>query len=164
MNSLEIFIVVVLAVGVLVSYKYCLIDNNSTSYLNNKYWFGIPQNVVIMILVFQVLGVIGFIVALLSWFIKPPTSGILSKYLFVTLVAFFTSAIAWSLSIYYKIDWLTVVSLIFTALASIVLLVGSIEEKKPRIYIVLGLLLLCIVTVLCDAVMWNANFIRVKLM
>lgn len=159
MNAIQIAIVTALAIGVVISYRAYLIDNRNT-YLTSKFWYGIPKNIVIMILVFQVLAVAGFIVALISWFIKPPTEGLLSKHLFLILVVFFVSSILWSLSIHYNIGWLTIGSLIVTALASILMLVGSMQEKKPRIAIVLGLLFLCIVTVLCDAVVWNASFIR----
>lgn len=158
MNAVQIIIVTALAIGVLISYKLYLVDNKNT-YLTSKFWYGLPQNVVIMILVFQVLAVAGFIVALISWFIKPPTEGFLSKYLFSILVVFFVSSILWSFSIHYSMRWLIIGSLIVTALSSILMLVGSIQEKKPRLYIVLGLLFLCIVTVLCDAILWNANYI-----
>lgn len=158
MNALQVITIVALAIGVLVSYRLYLTDNTNT-YLTSKFWYGIPKNIVIMILVFQVLAVAGFIVALVSWFIKPPTEGLLSEYLFIILVVFFVSSILWSVSINYGIPLLTVLSLIVTALASILMLVGSMQEKKPRLHIVLGLLLLCIVTVLCDAVVWNAQFI-----
>lgn len=158
MNILETVIVTVLAIGVVISYKLYLTDNANT-YLTSKFWYGIPKNIVIVILVFQILAVIGFIITLVSWFINPPVKGMLSKYLFPILVVFFVSAILWSLSIHYNISWLTVVSLVFTALSSILMLVGSMQEKKPRIHIVLGLLFLCIVTVLCDAVLWNAAFL-----
>ena len=65
---------------------------------------------------------------------------------------------------YYKINWLIILSLITTAIASILLLAGTIEEKKDDIrwYKVLGLLSLCLVTVLADGVLWNANYLKMS--
>ena len=75
---------------------------------------------------------------------------------------FLISASIWPVATYYKINWLVVLSLITTAFASILLLAGTIEEEKEDIkwYKVLGMLSLCLVTVLADGVLWNANYIK----
>jgi len=66
----------------------------------------------------------------------------------------------WPYAVNKKIHWLVVFSLIITAISSILMLAGSIEEDNPRTIIVVGLLFLCIITVLGDAVLWNANYIK----
>ena len=84
--------------------------------------------------------------------------------LFYTLILFLISATIWPIATYYKIHWLIILSLITTAIASILLLAGTIEEKKDDIrwYKVLGMLSLCLVTVLADGVLWNANYLKMS--
>ena len=69
----------------------------------------------------------------------------------------------WPYATYYKQPIIVVASLVCTAIASILLLAGSIESDQPKWYIVLGLILLSIVTVLGDGVVWNANYIYKQL-
>ena len=111
---------------------------------------------------FQVLAMVGFLTAVISWIRYPPKQGIIYKNLFYILILFLLSASIWPIATYYKIHWIVVLSLIITAISSILLLAGSIEEKKEDIkwYKVLGIIFLCIVTVLCDGVIWNANYIK----
>jgi hypothetical protein len=88
-----------------------------------------------------------------------PSQGILKNNLFLILCVFFISAIIWPFATYYKKNILVVLSLIFTAISSILLLAGLIEDKNPKWYVVLGSFLLSIVTVLGDGVLWNVNYI-----
>jgi hypothetical protein len=160
MTPIEIFILAVFGLLVLVSYGLYLKNTvPNTNYFNNQYWFGMPENLVKILTFFQILAVVGFIVAISSWIMNPPTKGIMSKYLFITLLFFFISAALWAYAVNKDITWLVISSLIVTAICSILMLAGSIEENNPRIHIVLGLLFLCIVTVLGDGVLWNANYI-----
>jgi hypothetical protein len=108
----------------------------------------------------MIFAMIGFLVSVGSWLLDPPKKGIMSgNNLFLTLVIFFVTAILWPIATYYECGWLVVANLVLTAVASILLLAGSVEEKNIKPYRVFGLLCLCITTVLGDGVIWNANYI-----
>jgi len=103
---------------------------------------------------------IGFIVSITSWIIHPPKKGIMKGInLFLTIALFLVSAILWPIATHYNCISLSVFNLILTAIASVLLLAGSVEEEDVQWYRVLGLLFLCITTVLGDGVIWNANYI-----
>ena len=111
---------------------------------------------------FQILAVLGFLISIGSWILNPPKTGaVKDDNLFYALLLFFISAIIWPIATKYNKYLLSVISLILTAAASIWLLAGAIEEDDNnfKFYRVLGLLCLCIVTVLGDGVIWNANYI-----
>ena len=164
MKVFEIILLAILGILVLVFYFIFLKSNQKgdvkTNYFTSPFWFGIPMNIVKILTIFQILAAIGFLIAIISWLKKPPKGGIMEKYLFPNLLLFFISASIWPIAVNKNIIWLTVLSIVLTAISSILLLAGSIEEKNPRIHIVISLLFLCIVTVLGDAVIWNANYIK----
>lgn len=149
-----------LGIIVLTVYYFYILKDSQSGYFTHPFWFDLPQEVIQMLLVFQLLAVIGFIVAIGSWIMSPPQKGIMAgNMLFLTVAVFLLSAALWPIVTYHKYPILVVVSLIITAIASILLLAGSIEEENVKLYRVLGLLCLCIVTVLADGVVWNANYI-----
>jgi len=155
--------VIIGGIAVFLSYGWVFGKLQPGKYLSHPFWLGLPRSVVVMLVAFQALAAIGFLVAMTSWVIQPPTTGVMGTHkwaLPVTLVVFFLFAVMWAPATFYKIHWLVVLSLIGTAAASIVLLAGSIEETDPKWYVMLGFMLLCIVTVLNDAVLWNAKYIR----
>jgi len=126
---------------------------------NDKTITNMNINIVKILVFFQFLAVIGFLISVIPMVFDVPSQGILKNNLFLILYVFFISAIIWPFATYYKKHILVVLSLIFTAISSILLLAGSIEDKNPKWYVVLGSFLLSIVTVLGDAVLWNANYI-----
>ena len=158
MNWLQILVLAILGVSVLLSYYIFLkTDEKYEGYLDHPFWFGIQKNVVILLMIFQILAVFGFLIS-----IGPPKTGaVKDDNLFYALLLFFISAIIWPIATKYNQYVISVISVVFTAAASIWLLAGSIEEEDNdlKFYRVLGLLLLSIVTVLGDAVLWNANYI-----
>ena len=160
MNVYEIILLCILGISVLVSYYVYLRTDTQTNYFTHPFWFNMNQNVTKFLTVFQILAMIGFLIAIGSWLIDPPKGGIMENYLFITLVVFFVSAAIWPFATYNKIEWLSVLSVVLTAISSILLLAGSIEEKHQRLLIVAGLTFLCITTVLGDAILWNANYIK----
>jgi len=160
MKIFEIILLSIFGILVIICYFIFLKSKQKTTYFTTPFWFGIPTNIVKFLTIFQILAAIGFLIAIISWIKKPPQGGIMEKYLFPNLLLFFVSAIVWPIAVNKNIIWLTVLSLILTAVSSILLLAGSIEEKNPRVHIVISLLFLCIVTVLGDAVIWNANYIK----
>ena len=164
MKLYEIILLTILAVSVLVCYFIFLKNKEEkATYFTSPFWFGIPTIIVKFLTILQILAAIGFLIAIISWIKNPPQGGIMEKYLFTNLLLFFVSAIIWPIAVNKNIVWLTVLSLILTAISSILLLAGSIEESKPRIHIVVSLIFLCIVTVLGDAVIWNANYIKKRI-
>jgi len=163
METLQLIILIFLGLLVLITYYFYLIKDSNTGYIEHPFWFGIPPNIVKMLFIFQIFAVIGFLTTIISWIQNPPKQGIMyGNNLFYVLGLFLISAIIWPIATYYKIDWIVILSLIITAVASILLLAGTIEEKKEdlRWYKVLGMLSLCMVTVLADGVLWNANYIK----
>jgi len=163
MKIFEITILILFGILVLTSYYIFLIKDSKFGYINHPFWFGLPENIIKIMVVFQILAMIGFLTAVISWIRYPPKQGIMYKNnLFYTLILFLLSASIWPIVTHYKIHWAAVLSIILTAISSILLLAGSIEEKKEDIksYKVIGIIFLCIVTVLCDGVIWNANYIK----
>lgn len=160
MKLYQTIILIFLGLMVLLSYFTYLKTNKDGNYFTHPFWFNMDKNTVKFLTIFQIFAIIGFIVAIGTWLINPPKGGIMEKYLFLTLVVFFISAAIWPYATYNKIRWLSVLAVIFTAISSIFLLAGSIEENKPRLIVLCGLLFLCITTVLGDAVLWNANYIK----
>ena len=132
METLQLITLIFLGLLVLITYYFYLIKDSDTGYI-------------------------------ISWIQYPPKKGIMyGNNLVYTLILFLISATIWPIATYYKIHWLVILSLITTAIASILLLAGTIEEQKEDIkwYKVLGMLSLCLVTVLGDGVIWNANYIK----
>jgi hypothetical protein len=164
MNNLKKAILLFFAISVLVSYYIVfkiLYKKSNKSYIDHDFWFGLDKNLVKIIIVFQLIALIGFITSVGYWMNNSPQGGIMSKgdVLFYTLLAFFIGSIIWPFAVYYKKHIIVVLSLIIVAISSILLLAGSVEEKNVKVNVVIGFLFLCIVTVLLDAVVWNANYI-----
>lgn len=163
METLQLILLSFFGLLVLITYYLYLIKDSKYNYINHPFWFGIPSNVVKMLIIFQFFALIGFLTTIISWLIYPPRNGIMKgNNLFYVLSMFLISAMIWPIATYHKIHWLVILALIVTAITSILLLAGTIEEKKEDIrwYKVLGMLYLCIVTVLSDGVLWNANYIK----
>ena len=164
MNTIQTIISFILAISVLVSYYLFLQTDEKYEggYIAHPFWFGIPKNIVLFLIFFQLLAIIGVCGSIGLWLKNPPTSGACKgNNLFYALMLFFISAICWPIFTYYKLPYLTVLSIVCTAAASIWLLAGAIEEEdnSTKLYKVVGLFFLCIVTVLGDGVIWNANYV-----
>lgn len=153
---------VVLGLLVLLSYLWVFLVLEPGNYFSHPYWLDLPRAIIGILVAFQLLAVVGFITAVTSWVITPPQGGLVGSSSFalpLILAVFLIFSLTWAPAVFYKKRWLVVLSLVGTAMASIVLLVGSVEEDKPRWWIVCGFLLLCHVTVLTDAILWNAKYI-----
>jgi hypothetical protein len=163
MNISQISILCFLGFIVLLFYYIFLIKDSKNDYITHPFWFNMNPDVIKMLIFFQLFAVIGFILTISLWIINPPKQGIvLGNNLFYILICFLVSAAIWPVTTYYKIHWLVISSLIFTAISSIFLLAGTVEENPNdvRWYKVLGMMCLCLVTVFGDAVLWNANYIK----
>jgi hypothetical protein len=164
MKSLNFYrktIIISLGLSVLISYYivFVVLYKSQKSYINHEFWFGINSEFVKIIVFFQILALYGFLTSVSSLVSNLPTQGVLSNHLFKILCMFFIGAIVWPFATFYKKHTLVVLSLIITAISSILLLAGSIEDTNPKFHIVLGTFLVSIVTVLADGVLWNANYI-----
>lgn len=163
MKLVQLSVLAVLGILVLVTYYFYLVKDSTKGYTDHPFWFDIPPDFVKVLIVFQILAIIGFLVAIGSWLVTPPEKGIMKdNMLFYTLCLFLISAILWPLATYYDYPIVVVGSLILTAIVSILLLAGTIEEENVKWYRVLGILCLCVTTVLVDGVLWNANYIKKK--
>ena len=171
MNILPFIITIIGVIIVLLSY-YIVFKGSGKTYLTSDYWLGQPSSIVKIFVIFQVLAVIGFLMFMASpsgWlFGKSPQGGILgnSTLFNIILILFFLSSASWAFlaregmkgSKMYAI--LCSISLIITAICSIIFIAGSVEETKPRWFVVLGTILLGITTILGDGASWNARFIK----
>ena len=163
METLQLVVLSLLSIVVLSSYYFYLIKDSTTGYINHPFWFGMSPTIIKMLMVFQAFAIIGFLTTIINWIQYPPKEGIMhDNNLFYTISLFLISAAIWPVATQYKIHFLAIFSIILTAIASILLLVGTVEERKEDIkwYKVLGMLSLCLVTVLVDGVLWNANYIK----
>ena len=151
---------ILLGIGVLTAYILCFRDKGA-NYITHPYWLGMSPDLVWVLVVLQIFAAIGFLTAIITWIRIPPVGGILDNDRLWMFVGFFIlSAIVWPIALRYDVKWLVVMSLISTAIATILLLAGSIEETKPRLHVVIGLIALNVVTVLADGVLWNAKYIK----
>lgn len=163
METLQLVVLSLLSIVVLSYYYFYLIKDSTTGYINHPFWFDMSPSIIKMLMVFQAFAIIGFLTTIISWIQYPPKEGIMyGNNLFYTISLFLLSAAIWPVATHYKIYFLSICSIILTAIASILLLVGTVEERKEDIkwYKVLGMLSLCLVTVLADGVLWNANYIK----
>lgn len=163
MNLIQNLVAFILFGMLILSYYIFLqTDEKYDNYLNHPFWFGMDKRIVMLFLLFQILGVLGFLISIGSWIFNPPQNGSLKEdKLFYALSLFFISSIIWPIATRYNVYLLSVTSIILTALASIWLLIGSIEDKDNNLktFRIISLFFLCIVTVIGDGVIWNTNYI-----
>lgn len=159
MNVLQKIIVVGLLLSILLSYGI-VFSGSGYSYINNPYWVGMDFTLIKTIIVLQIIAAVGFVVSLAWWFRNDPKRGILSEryVLFILLSIFAISSAVWPWALKYNQSVLVVCSLVITAITSVLLLAGSVEDQSPW-WVSLGLLGFSTVTVLADGVMWNAAYI-----
>ena len=79
MKNNHIIILAFLGILVLVSYYIVLGKwvKTVSNYANHPFWFGLDNRVVNILIMFQILAVIGFLVGVGSWLKNPPKSGIM---------------------------------------------------------------------------------------
>ena len=138
-----------------------------------NYWLGLPKEVLPFAYLFIVLAGLGFLTFLYGYITTPrPQLGIL-KYkasVPVMLSIILLASIGWSLSIYRfakapsrSVGVCVCVSLIITAIASLLLLAGSAESLQANPFMYVGMVFFCIVVVLQDGIAWNARFIKTSI-
>lgn len=160
MDITLLVVTTIFGLGVLSAYFVVFGHWVRKNYFTHPFWMGIPGSVVQTLSVFQVLAVVGFLAAMSTWIHSPPKGGVMNGYAVVlTVVVFMIGAIIWPFATYFDYPWASVSSLLVSAVASILLLAGSIEEDNPRWWVVAGLTMFSTVTVLGDGVVWNANYI-----
>ncbi len=147
------------------------------SYTKSRMWMDYPSSIVYTLIAFQILALIGFLIAYFApdglIFGRNPTEGLLSRGRYVTPLLtglFLIASCVWPFAAAASFNGGGVLSrsvcsasLVVSSIAVLLLLAGSAEEiEKPRVLVVLGLLLLAVTVVLADGVMWNARFILTK--
>lgn len=162
MDIVLLSILIILGASVLFTYYYVFTKRMTPApYLTHELWLGMPKSTVIVLVIFQVLAAIGFMLGSISWVISPPVGGIMgssvSRNVIFALVLI--ASILWPLSVMWKIPALVVGSLVVVAFCAILICAGSVEEYNSRWYVVLGFLLFAITVVLSDGVLWNAKYI-----
>lgn len=155
----------VLGLVVLLSYYICfVILSTPASYLAHPLWYQMDPAHVRVCVVFQALAAIGFLLVFFYLVSAPPAGrsglfGYMNGYTpQILLMIFLVASIAWPFCTIYHQTAGAVVSLLLVAAASIGLLAGCTESYAP-VWALLGAMSVCIVTVLQDAVMWNAMYL-----
>ena len=168
-KAVILIIVAVLGVGVLGSYVPVVQAVRKGTDL----WFGMNKGTKAYFYTCICLAVIGFIVWLLNLMIDPiPEEGLFRNQAVLPLliVALLVSALLWSIFVVQTTETeslkskktyavLTSLSLVVTAVCSILLAAGTIEANS-KWYAVAGISVFCLTTVVNDSVIWNANFLR----
>ena len=145
------------------------IDGNSYSYIDSPYWLGISKNNIYVIIGFQVLAAIGYIMWII-WLCTETnygTSILRFRWVRSLLVSsFLLSSALWPFSAYYYLispslsrSLLCCSSLWISALSVILMLAGTFEADSPA-YATIGILFLSTVVVLADGVGWSARCIQ----
>ena len=158
-------IVTPLSLGLFISYGFVIkkyLDGDSSP------WVGIEGTRRNIYYAFQILAVLGGLATIIFWSISPPELGIMSikNVRYLTLVSLITMAIIWSVGILRENATATIIGIIGTAIAGILLFAGAMEDgptNQPRdkhIWIpMVGTLFLTIVVVILDGVGWLSRYI-----
>lgn len=160
----------VLSTYVLVFRKY------SEGYMSpaHPFWLGYAKPTVRALVALQVAAVVGFFLFAVPWlFIGQPEGGLLGSSpaaLSVTLGLFMVASALWApcmrqalttRSLPWKLA--ACASLWVAAASTLVLVAGAAEEVEPRWYVLLGVILFGMTTVLADGVAYTARtIVKVK--
>lgn len=142
---------------------YTVFAEEQQSYLNSRFWVGMPKPLIRAVVAIQIVSLVGFIIA----FFAP--SGLIAGRKVPNAVLltclFFAGSIAWAFLARSALDGggpvpvlLTIMSLVVAAVANIMLLLASIKARNNTASI--GLLLLALTVVLSDGILWNIMFAR----
>lgn len=160
MNDYLLVSTLVGGMALMLSY-YMVFVQEHQSYINSRFWVGIPNPLIKVIIAGQIVSLIGFLIA---YFIP---SGLIAgqqvpNAILLTCV-FFAGSIAWAFLAKSALDGgslisilLTIISLVVTAVANILLILNSIKARNYTA--ALGLLLLALTVVLSDGIFWNIMF------
>jgi len=174
MNTPSLIITIIGGILVLLSY-FIVFKGSKKSYLDSEYWLGQSKSTVVVFFIFQLLAVMGFLMAFATpngWlFGSGPNGGVLGNPLVFNslLIVFFLAASSWAFLARSGLNGskfsaiFCSISLIITAICAILLLAGAVEEKDSTWYKVLGTLLFGITIILSDGIAWNAKFIKMTL-
>ena len=147
--------------GILISYVPVVRGQLS----GKDYWFGMggPKP---LLYTLQLFAALGFLAHLFSFLIRDDNSDGEHIGIPIIYLVLLVSALLWGLFVVNPTiskGWVSLV-LIITGLASLALLgmeIGYFKKDNPhRIYSIVGIVFLCIVTVFVDAISWNVNYLR----
>jgi hypothetical protein len=158
-------VLITVVLGILVLSAYASVFKGE-SYMTSKYWLGTPQATIKLYIALQLLAAIGFITAMVALLTSPPKRGLLTYLnawaLPLVIAVILGASLIWPFALQAEQRYVTVGSLIVVAAGSIALLAGTAEnlsDDSTSQYAFVGVLTFCIVTVLLDAVGWNARYI-----
>lgn len=170
MNIPYLLLFLILGLCVLLSY-IPIVQGSIKKGSSDAYWFMAPKQRILYYVTIPIaaLGMIAFSYYYIN---NSPSTGLFThKYaLEILLALFLVSSITWSLMLVsyteaskskkmlFKV--LCSASLVVAGISSLLLLAGSYEDDTSPPYVRIGILLLCVTTVLNDCVGWNARFIR----
>ena len=153
MDLALLIVTLILGLGVIIAYIVTFLGSSS-SYWTHPFWYGVSVDTVKALSALQLLAAVGFLAAVASLVAKPaqwPAS--------VVVATILAPAIVWPLATARKHKFCASASLVVTALGSMALVGGAFTETQTRWPLVIGSLLFANVTVLGDAVGWNARYI-----
>ena len=142
---------------------YTVFSQEQQSYLDSRFWVGIPKPLIRVIVAVQLVSLVGFLIA----FFAP--SGLIAgrkvpNAAHLTCL-FFAGSVAWAFLARSALEgggpvpvFLTIASLIVVAIANIMLLLASIKARNHTASI--GMLLLAPTVVVADGILWNIMFAR----
>lgn len=145
------------------SYVYTFLYLQYESYFTHSFWLGLSRSTIMLFIGLQIVAALGFLIGIYHYLTHTPTAGIFATYpvaLPVVIALFFIASSLWAPATYYRSHGLVVGSLALTAICSILLLAGVAEDTDPPATALGGWLGLCLVTVLCDGVVWNSRYIQ----
>ena len=130
------------------------------SLVTHPYWCGTPASLVLLFCALMVPALLGFCYSFITWLHDPPQGWLEWPLYFIVLILFACFATLWSVSVYYEWDVCVSIALIGSAVTSILLLVGALNEPIIRPGVVMGFAALCVVTVIMDAIIWQSMYFR----
>lgn len=166
-------------VGVAVLFNYAIVLFNafgdfplpsnvpqSVSYFESPYWLNLPRSSVTVIVAFQALAAVGYIMWYVSIVMERPTTGLLAdmRWLVASTLLFLVPSAVWPFSAFYLLRNTSSVTnavassaCLWLAATGIMLMVGgTFEDKRESPIALLGILLTSLVVVIADGVGWSA--------
>ena len=128
--------------------------------LTHPYWCGAPAPLIVLFCTLMIPALLGFCYSFITWLDDPPKGWLEWPRYFIVLMLFFCFATMWSVSVYNEWHVCVSIALIGSAVTSILLLVGALNEPTIRPGVVMGFTALCVVTVIMDAIVWQSIYFR----
>lgn len=172
------YLLFIFLTGFMVPFSYYMVTMNgsgyfpieSKSYLESPYWLDLGLRSRRVLMSFQVLAAIGYLVFQIWISYELDTfTGLLSNrlYLVILELALLTSASLWPIGAYFVLKyptniistWFTCIMLWVTAACGLIYFFGFFQEQAP-LYIMVSGLFFCFIVVGADGIVWSALCFR----